>query len=369
MGSGGGLRYLEGLVGGLAATDRSNDYVLLPASDVPPAIATLPHNFRWEGASGRPTGAAARLLWEQVQLPWWARRRRLDVLFSTADRTALAAPCPAVLLIQNLNPYEGPRADTLLGRVRERALAALTWASARRARRIIFVSEYSRGVICRALGIDRAKTDVVHHGVDQRFVRTPDDQGEGAHESEAAAGLDRPYVLTVTVVRRHKNLGVLLDALAQIDGAYDLVIAGPIVERGYERELRQRAARLGIAERVRFVGPMETDRLAALYRGAVAFVFTSLTETFGLPLVEAMASGAPVIASRIGTAREVCGEAALYFAPTSGQDLAAAMRRVLADPGERDRLRAGGTIRARAFSWRQAADRTRRILEECVGGR
>jgi glycosyltransferase involved in cell wall biosynthesis len=177
--------------------------------------------------------------------------------------------------------------------------------------------------------------------------------------ARARYALDRPYVLFVGFLEPKKNLGALLEAVARLrrDGAWggtELVVVGA---RGWGPDPAQRVRTLGLDDSVRFIGPAPDADLPALYGGALAFAFPSLWEGFGLPVLEAMAAGAPVVASNRGALPEVTAGAALLVEPAPGP-LAAALEQILADSALRERLRAAGLARAAQFSWERTARET-----------
>ena len=171
-------------------------------------------------------------------------------------------------------------------------------------------------------------------------------------------------------MKPHKNLGRLLEAFAAVTGdiPHDLVLAGR--RRGFltgDREVANLAE--GLAERVRFTGFLEADELRRAVAGAEALVLPSLYEGFGLPAVEAMACGRPVLAARAGALPEVCGEAALYCDPRDRRDIAAGLRRLAGDPELAARLAAAGHRHARRFCWDDTAAGVGRAIRELVGPR
>ena len=179
--------------------------------------------------------------------------------------------------------------------------------------------------------------------------------------------LDRPYVLYVGSHQPHKNLQRLLEAWAGLDaGETMLVIAGAGDHR--HAELRRRVEALGLAARVRLFADFPAAELPALYSGAACFVFPSLYEGFGLPVLEAMACGTPVACSRTSSLPEVAGEAARFFDPTDTAAIAAALDRLLADPTLRDELRQRGLARAATFSWARTAQATLAAYHRLAGG-
>jgi glycosyltransferase involved in cell wall biosynthesis len=155
--------------------------------------------------------------------------------------------------------------------------------------------------------------------------------------------------------RPHKNLLRLLDAVALIPGERRPVLILPGYPTPHEDELRARAAELALDRDVRFVGWIPAEEFEGLYGAADCFVFPSLYEGFGLPVLEAMARGVPVACSGRGSLAEVAGNAARLFNPESTREIAEAIESLLDDPGEADRLRAAGRERAKLFSWRATA--------------
>ena len=217
-----------------------------------------------------------------------------------------------------------------------------------RADAIICVSEATRRDLLQYYDIDPAKAVTIHSGIGN------------LPEPAATGDLPSRYILFVSTIEPRKNLGVLLDAYAQLrkSGAYDgsLVVAGKI---GWKAE--------GMAKRLREPGVIHLDyvkpeRLAALYRGADAFVFPSIYEGFGFPLLEAMASSVPVVAARSSSLPEIGGDAALYFEPHDSAQLADTLRRIFSDPTLRANLVSRGEARAAQFRWDATADATARVL-------
>ena len=207
---------------------------------------------------------------------------------------------------------------------------------------------------------------MTHLGVDARFFPRPE-----AEVAEVAArlGLGRPYVLYLASNKPHKNLVRLLQAwsLVAADRSIEpcqLVIAGHWDARF--PEAREAARRLGLMERVQFAGEVEERDLPAAYSGARLFVFPSLYEGFGLPVLEAMACGAPVICSNTSSLPEVAGDAAVQVDPLDVQGLAAAMARALADETVRAGLRERGLLRAAEFTWERTARATLAVYRSAL---
>lgn len=233
---------------------------------------------------------------------------------------------------------------------------------ARNADAIVAVSGHTKDTIVECLGVAPDRIVVVHHGVDETFRPAP--TAAVAH-LRARLGLARPYILFVGTAEPRKNLPRLVDALALMCHGgrrdFDLVIAGKAAWGS--ASLRACIAAHGLESRVRLPGYIAGTDLPALYSGASVFVLPSLAEGFGIPLLEAMACGVPVVASNATALPEVYGDAAFGFDPSSTEALAAALERVLNDEALRAELVGRGLKRAARFSWEEAARKTLGVLE------
>ncbi|MCL4396030.1 MAG: glycosyltransferase family 4 protein [Chloroflexi bacterium] len=206
------------------------------------------------------------------------------------------------------------------------------------------------------LGVPLNKVDVVPLAADARFVPQPAAEIERAR---AKYTLPPEYVLSVGINKPHKNLSALLDAWRQVDSPARLVIAGPWDTR---YPLENQAGSAGVT----FLHEVADADLPALYAGALLFVMPSLYEGFGLPALEAMACGVPVVCSNAASLPEVVGDAALLFDPTRVEEIAAALQRALAARALRDQLAARSRDRAAQFSWERAARETLRVYASVV---
>jgi glycosyltransferase involved in cell wall biosynthesis len=274
--------------------------------------------------------------WEQLVLP--IRAARLRALLCPANLAPLAAR-HAVVVIHDAAALRHPGWYSRTYATWQRLLAP---AIARRAERVVTVSAFARSELAELLGVE---AEVVPGGVDERFTPAADPE-----PARRALGLDRPYVLTVGSLTARKNLRALVPAAAALaaDGV-DVVVAG-----GGRPQFAPEAGLSGL----RRLGRVDDALLPGLYAGAEAFVLPSLYEGFGLPVLEAMACGTPVVAAATGALPETCGGAA-RLAPPDGEAFRAALTALLADTAERARLRAAGLERARAFTW----DRTAREID------
>jgi len=225
--------------------------------------------------------------------------------------------------------------------------------SARRAGRVLTVSERTKRDLIELYGLAEEKIVVTPNGVDPVF--SPDGPSPNGD----------PYALFVGALQPRKDPEAAIDALALLDdGELRLVLVGP--DKGGRAEAERAAERTGLRRRVQFRGHVPQEELAALYRGAACLVFPSRYEGFGLPVLEAMASGTPVVATTAGALPEVAGDAAILVEEGNPVALAGGIERALAD---RERLVAAGLERAKEFTWAETARRTLEVYRELLGGR
>ena len=306
------------------------------------------------GAEVRCLPWPQRLLWSLWHAPRDLRARPVDVFHGvTGFELPGRGPWALVTTVHDLVPFRLP---ALVPARHRWAVRCLLGGALRRARRIIAVSETTRGELLARYRLPPERIVVVPEAAAPHFVApTPSTLAA----ARARHGLARPYVLFVGFLEPKKNLGVLLEAVAVLrrTGAWDetelIVVGAP----GWGSDPRARAHGLALDGVVRFLGAVADAELPALYGGALAFAFPSLWEGFGLPALEAMATGAPVVASNRGALPEVTGGAALLVDPTP-KPLAEALGRLLADPALRERLREAGLARAAQFSWERTARET-----------
>ena len=275
--------------------------------------------------------------WEQTVLPVRAARLRAAALLCPANVAPLAFP-RTVVVIHDAAVLRHPGWYSRAYAAWQRRLLP---AVARRALHVVTVSEFSRGELIELLGLAPERVSVIAGGVGPAFTPAADPE-----PARRVHGLEHPYVLCVASQVARKNLGALAPAAEELAGdGIDVVVAG-----GH----RPQFAREGELAGVRMLGPIDDGLLPGLYAGAEAFVLPSLHEGFGLCVVEAMASGVPVVAADAGALPETCGGAARLVAP-EGEAVRAALTALLADPLARARLRAAGLKRARAFGWDRTA--------------
>jgi len=322
------LRELAGTPGlRLAAVTRRPD--LVPEGIEP--IELPVHSQIWRMAASMP-----RLL----------RRLRPD-LVHFQHALPLRCPCPAVVTVHDLSFERNPSLMSPRDRLVFRAAVP---RAARKAARVLAVSERTKRDLIELYGLPDDRIVVTPNGVDPAFTpHGPSPNG-------------KPYALVVGTLQSRKDPDAAIEALALLDDSdLRLVFAGP--DKGGRARAERTAERAGLAARVEFRGHVPQQELAALYRGAACLVFPSRYEGFGLPALEAMASGTPVVATRAGAIPEVTGDAAILVDDRNPAALAGAIERALAD---RERLVAAGLARAAEFSWAETARRTLAVYRELL---
>jgi glycosyltransferase involved in cell wall biosynthesis len=302
------------------------------------------------------SGNLLRLLWHQMRLPAAVKQDGLDVFYSPVPEGMLAPKCPQVVTVHDLLPLHFPEVYPRLRHYCRYVLPRILDASA-----AIIVDSESTARDLRAAGlVNGLPMHVVYPGFDAPAFRPAGD--DEVSEVRQAFGLG-DYVLAVGEARPYKNIRRLIEAFARVEvPSLQLVIVGKIGSR--DRGILQAAAEFGVEDRVRFLGFVPDEQLAALYTGALAFVFPSLYEGFGIPPLEAMACGCAVVASNAASIPEVCGEAALYVDPLDVDSIAAGIQRVVLDSNLRGSLIRAGAEQVRCFSYAQVASAIRSIVRE-----
>ncbi len=321
---------------------------------LPAGVRVIPVAFRW-----RPSRTFAH----QVLVPLWALRLRLDVLHSTAFAAAFACPCPQVLTVQDMTYY------TLPPRVRppvDRFFRRMVLASMRHADRVIVPSQATKAAIHRRLPeLPADRIRVIHLG-----VKTP--RQPVARDAAAAVrrrlGIGEDYILYLGTLEPRKNLVRLVRAYVRSVTAHgcraELVLAG---KWGWHPEpLREALRQVPHPGRVHVPGYLSPPDAQALYAAARVFVYPSIEEGFGLPPLEAMASGTPVISSAVSSMSEVLSGAAVLVDPRDPEAIAEAIVSVLGNPRRAEELRAAGLERARRFTWERTAAKTLACYREAV---
>ncbi len=304
------------------------------------------------------------LLWEHMELPKRLRRLHIDVFHETAERgLPYSRACKLVLtrhdIIDRLPEYCGT--GNWRGRLRK---SMADFVSVHRADRFLTVSEFSRQDICRFYGLPANKVVVTYNAADPRFFNKA--THEEAIRAQNKYALPANYLLFLGGFDTKKNVGALVEAYALLpQDAPDLVLAGDH-KWGYP-QIAARIRALGLGRRVHCPGTIDDADVPAVYQGALAFVHPSRYEGFGLQLVEAMASGVPVLASNTTSLPEVLAGCGRLFDPQNPEAIALEIERIYHDSDLRAVMAAKGRERARQFSWQRTASQTLSLYLELLG--
>lgn len=296
----------------------------------------------------------ARRGWLRLALPWRLWRDRADLVHLPSTIVPPLLPCPAVVTVHDLAFRHCPEtyaADNLAMQLR--AMSRVT-----RAAHVIAVSQSTTRDLMEATGLAQDRITVIPLGVSSAF--RPDGPALSPDAFPGADHVRGGCLLHTGGLHPRKNLSRLLDAYAEIRKTMPvppLMIAGNVATQ-WGREVVAETAERGLSDDVIFPGHVGDAVLPALYRAATVAVYPSLYEGFGLPILEAMASGTPVITSSRSSMAEVAGDAAVLVNPESVEDLAGALRRVLSDEQLQQDLKARGLARSRQFTWERTARET-----------
>jgi glycosyltransferase involved in cell wall biosynthesis len=367
---GGGFTYLVNIVPRIARLAPEDRFLLLVRSDR--IASSIPSSPNLTVEILPPVGPAGRLWFTASEGARIASRWDADLYFSAGESAPPHTACPRIASFRNpcvfkpLAP-ESPRGE----RLRLLMLRALARLSARSCNRIMFVSEDSARWIGDSIGLPAERRAVVHHGIDPRPWR----EARGSRPMHPW-----PYILSVGSIYRYKNFARLIEAYGVMAERHpelelpDLVIIGDEQHADHLGRMREARAALGsLAEHVHVLGEVPYAEIPAWYAGAELFVFPSYLETFGHPLLEAMAAEVPVVASDLPVFREIAADAAFYADPFDAASLAGAMRDGLVRPDARETLVKRGRERLRSFGWDRTAVRLlglfSSVLEEQASAR
>jgi len=358
--------YTDGLVRALAAAEAELTITLfgmaVPGRRSAADADALPATVHWHLSPLYQLVMGAPLMRLPRVLPLEVALRGVDLFHATNYAAPHSRATPLVLTVHDLALLRFPA----LGTHALRRLVRRAGADAGRARRVIADSEATARDLYELLGVAPASVRVVYPGCDARFF-VPVDPVAGERVRERH-GVAPPYVLHVGTLEPRKNLGRLVRAFAAARSAHHfphrLVLCGPL---GWgSGELRRLLDAPALADAVRWVGAVSRDDLPALYAGAALFAYPSLYEGFGLPPLEAMACGTPVLTSRVSSLPEVVGDAAVLIDPHDEAALASAIAQVLAGAELRADLAARGRARARQFTWERCARETLTVYREAL---
>ncbi|MBF0482091.1 MAG: glycosyltransferase family 4 protein [Desulfovibrionaceae bacterium] len=352
--SGGAKEYLISLLGALLAVDQGNRYVLFHTDKK--------HFGRFPGAEEVSLGVSNRLVFDWLKLPGALSRHKIDLAFFPFSNMCPAVGRPSVVTMLDLGyfvreyrMYRLP--DTIYMRYAIRR-------AARRATRLIAISEATRRDLTRITGAPAHKTHTIHLAPDAMYSREVS-PGETA-AFRARHGLARDFFLYTGNISPRKNLRALLAAFAQAASRcdFDLALTGGTA---WGADFEDWVRGLGLQDRVRKLGFIVREQMPALYKSAAVFVFPTLFEGFGLPVLEAQAQGVQVLCSNTTSLPEVAGDSAYLVDPRSVEAIAEGLVRLACDPGRRAELSAKGLANVRRFSWETAARQTLDVFRQAAG--
>jgi glycosyltransferase involved in cell wall biosynthesis len=345
--------YIEQLLIHLGQLDRTNRYSVYTTRGLNQQALGLPPNFHVIPSRLPTINPRVRIPWEQLLAPVILRHIRADLFHGVLNVAPIICPVPSVITIHDLAFIRFPATFRAYNRT---YLDLATRLSARRAARILVVSEHTRREVIGLLGIPAERVVVTPNAARVHF-RPPTPAAIAAFRAQQ--GLPERFVLYVGTLEPRKNLTTLLEAYGEVARHYPQV---PLLIGGgkgwlYDAVFR-RLDELGLREQVRFVGYLDEEQLPLWYAAASVFVFPSIYEGFGMPPLEAMACGTPVVTSNSSSLPEVVADAGLMAPPDQPAAFAAAINRLLSDAALAHDLRARGLARARHFAWQTTAERT-----------
>ncbi len=364
--------YIRNLVHALAALDRENSYVLVALRPDDPDLEGLPHNFRIA-----PYRRSDRDSLDHVAFYFFLKELGADLVHMPVNIVPLLMPRPYVVTIHDMGSLlfsEQPMQRSFRVFLFRRGLM--------RAERVIAVSEATKRDVANVLGVPTGRIRQIYDAPDARFARNaeltdagnwPDMQSPECQRMLERYQIDYPFILYAGAVRPQKNVPRLVEAFAVLRGDREhhpvyrnlhLIIIGDEISK--YPSLRRAVIKTRVEEVVRFLGFVPFETLRMFFEAASAFVFPSLYEGFGLPPLEAMASGTPVVTSNISSLPEVVGKAAVLVNPENVFDIARGIRDVLLDEGLRNELIRRGFEQVKRFSWEKTAQQVLEIYQEVV---
>jgi glycosyltransferase involved in cell wall biosynthesis len=363
-------RYIYELLLRLPAAAPKARFIAYVGNHKPPTDlrAALPGNLRLSNSLLPTQRAPVRIAWEQTLLPIAAARDRLALLHCPVNVRPLLSPCPTVVTVHDLIFLRYPEKFQPAKRLYLKV--STTW-SCRHAAHVIAVSEATRRDVVDLLGVNPERVTTVHNGVGEQFRPLDPQTRETFRQDKGIAGR---LVLFLGTLEPRKNVQTLLQAFAALarDATLDDVTLAIGGSKGwYYDEIFSTAERLGLQEsgRVRFLGRVPDEELPLWYNIAAVFAYPSLYEGFGLPVLEAMACGVPVLASNTSSFPEVVSTAGMLLDPLDVSAWSQAMRELLANTTHAKELSKRGLVQASEFSWDRAARATLDIYNQVLSAK
>jgi len=350
--------YVFNLLKGLSDLDNTNDYSVFSNSV---KIEFLKDRFKVIKSPLNTSDPNIRVLWEHLIMPFMLNNGKIDI-FHNPDHILPLLPIKAkkIITVHDLSFYKFPETFPFMKRTYKRGL---TPRSIKLADKIIAVSNSTKNDMIDLFDVDEEKIRVVHVGVSQEFVKIDDPSALSCFRK--GRGLPQRFVLFLGTIEKRKNLERLIDAfsMAVRKGGipHKLVIAG---KKGWlYKDLFKKIDDEGLRDKIVFISDMKQSELPLLYNLAELFIYPSIYEGFGLPVLESMACGTAVITSNVSSLPEVAGKAALLIDPYNIEEISSAMIKVLSDAALRGSMIEKGLVQAAQFSWKNCAKHTLEVYE------
>lgn len=358
-------RYIEYLLRELPGELADDEFLTVfagAAARHPARLSTFDESIDWHWTRW-PTGKVpVRILWEQLAAPIQARKAGIDVIHAPVNVVPLVSSTARVVTIHDLAFLEYPEQYPAMQR---RYLSAMTRASTQRADRVITVSDFTGRDVADRLDVDPERITAIPNGVDSAF--TPRQGTDELHRFRWKNSLPAEFLLFVGTIQPRKNLVGLLRAFARIDRSIrvPLYIVGG--EGWMYRDIFDEVKRLDLERDIVFAGYAASETLPLWYSAATACIYPSYYEGFGLPVLEAMSCGVPVVTSNRTSLPEVAGDAAILVDPDDPEDIAQGIAIVLSDSGRRQEMQVAGVEQAAKFTWQRTAHETVAVYRNVLG--
>lgn len=366
--SGGGVTYLNELFKHLSEIDKKNEYTIVTTNKGEKMLQTDFKNFQVLSFKLPSFSPILRLLWEQICLWYILKKHKIDIIYSPANIGLILFPFPTVLMIQTVAPFspEMIKKQNLFYKMKFKILRVLTVLSIQKAKKVIFITEKAKKELYMNFHLKEEDTNRIYHGKSNLFK--PHLDRNLLRHIKHKYNLSE-FILYVSDIYKYKNLFELVQAFSlikdKINPHLKLVLIGKSFDVKYSKLVKEFILKMGIQEKVNFLGHVPHKELPFLYGLCKVFIYPSTCESFGLPLVEAMACGAPILSSCVEPMPEICQNAAFYFDPFDPKDIAEKLLTVLKDEDILRRLKQLSIKRANYFSWEKTAKETLNVIEQC----
>lgn len=352
--------YICNLVNNLARMDRKNSYHILVSDNNGKFFRIRQGNFRTINLGKGVTRGLNRFLWEQFSLPGYLKKNRIDILHSPGFVTPLMSKAKNIVSIADMTFINYPEVHTLFKRAYFRLFMP---RSIRNADKILAISESTKKDILKLVKVDPEKIKVTHLAHGREF--SVKDKKKARAFAKTRYGINPPFILFVGMIEPRKNLERLFRAFLELkkEGIpHELVIVG---KKGWKyKGIFKTVKELMLEDDIIFTGYVPDNDLAILYNASEMLAYPCLYEGFGIPILEAMACGCPVITSNVSSMPEVAGDAALLVNPEKTGEIASAMRKVIYDERLQKELKRKGKLQSSRFSWENTARQTLTAYEK-----